>query len=303
MKRILSILCVIFPSLLLVSAHAQMLQTIVNFGPPRVLSYIGPGDKFSGAAGWWGFRAYNAAYAAAGGNAIILCTPADAACETETVGANGKLVLGTVGATCNNVSTICTIKELFDQSGNSANCTQATIASRPTFVVNDVSSLPGMHFGGSAFYACSPTVVTASSPATTIAQIISLPNVSTVYTIAGWGPFPRGNGLERFLTMNSTGPIWCVGLDGSCPGTLTATTSPASLAAGYDGSNLQFNLNGTTASTSVGSLNTSSGNFFIGATPPGNVQPLTGDLGEVGLWNSYNATNIANVISNMQGFW
>lgn len=56
--------------------------------------YSGPGDAVSGWTGWYGLRAYNAAYAAAGGNAIIVRAVAGAnagTTKTITFLANGNL--------------------------------------------------------------------------------------------------------------------------------------------------------------------------------------------------------------------
>ena len=87
---------------------------------PRTLAsgaaYTGPGDIVSGAAGWWGLRAYNAAQAAAGVAAVQL---------TDSTGSNNADIhllsngqLNTSDPFFSSFSAPYTIGTLYDQSGN-----------------------------------------------------------------------------------------------------------------------------------------------------------------------------------------
>jgi hypothetical protein len=121
--------------------------------------YIGPGDLIPGATAWWGLRAYNAAYAASLGKIVNVCTPADATCADVKSDAAGNFnIAGTPSLTCNNSTSICTIKTLYDQTG-ALNCdngspnfpcdvTNATIANRPILVLNCLGTLPCMGLNG-----------------------------------------------------------------------------------------------------------------------------------------------------------
>lgn len=138
-RRLLLILSawLLFGGLVCLS-QAQVPMTGAGKGVPGgTVGYQGPGDIVSGATAWWGLRGYNAAYV---GNAANICTPLDAVCLDVTIvaGALNTTTLGTLA--CNNLTTICTIKTLYDQSGTNScggspcNLAQATIASRPTYV-------------------------------------------------------------------------------------------------------------------------------------------------------------------------
>jgi hypothetical protein len=110
-------------------------------------AYVGPGDIAS-AYMWWGVRAYNTAYANAGGKAINLCTPADAACADISVTSAGVLNAAQITSlgTCNNSTNLCLVKTFYDQSGSthcySAACdeTQSTFANQAILVVPGASN-------------------------------------------------------------------------------------------------------------------------------------------------------------------
>lgn len=109
-------------------------------------AYTGPGDVVSGAYAAWSFRAYNAAYATALGKIANICTPSDASCADVHSDTSGNFNLAGSGLTCNNSTSICTVKTLYDQSGNT-NCTSsvacdvtnATISNRPVLLQNAVN--------------------------------------------------------------------------------------------------------------------------------------------------------------------
>lgn len=121
-------------------------------------SYAGPGDVV--ALKWWvGLRAYSAA--TAGAAALNICSESggvDVTCEDELTSATtGKLVLGTIGATCSSVT--CTVKIWYDRTGNNAcasapcNFTQTTVADRATFLITGcpgTSGQPCASFNGSS---------------------------------------------------------------------------------------------------------------------------------------------------------
>jgi hypothetical protein len=89
-RRWIAALCFYLASL---AAQAQMMPDIVNAGPPPASGYVGPGDVVSGATGWYGLRAYSAAYAAAQGKAVNLRRASDnTQCDFDvaTTGALGN---------------------------------------------------------------------------------------------------------------------------------------------------------------------------------------------------------------------
>lgn len=110
--------------------------------------YVGPGDLQAFPL-WGGLRAFSAA--TAGTKAANVCNVADVICaDMSTDATTGNLVITTIGGSSCAVVT-CTIKTLYDKSGNNLDFTNTTIATRPTLVVNCVNSLPCMAFNGSQF--------------------------------------------------------------------------------------------------------------------------------------------------------
>lgn len=109
--------------------------------PTAAASYVGPGDVVA-MTFWVGMRAYSAA--TRGTKAVNICSETggvDVTCEDElTSAATGKLVLGTVGATCGSIT--CTVKTFYDQTGNNfcssaaCNFTQTTVANRAAFNIS-----------------------------------------------------------------------------------------------------------------------------------------------------------------------
>jgi hypothetical protein len=125
-----------------------------NCGSP---SYTGPGDC-SGCnttpVMWGGLFAYSAAKR--GSAAVNACNSTggvDVGCgDLSTDATTGKLVAATIfGITCPGAN--CTVKILYDQSGNT-NCggsacdlSQSTVATRPTLDANCIGTLPCMNWG------------------------------------------------------------------------------------------------------------------------------------------------------------
>lgn len=128
----------------------------VSGGP----TYVGPGDIVSGAAMWWGLRAYNAAYAVGGANpAIDLVDQAGANPITINILSNGALDLASVAAwvTAHSVTTILVAK-WYDQTGGGFHLLQGTNANRPLLVLSGLGINPVVQF----VQASSTTVVASS---------------------------------------------------------------------------------------------------------------------------------------------
>lgn len=111
------------------------------------ISYVGPGDSVSGAAAWYGMRAYNAAYATGSNPAITIRRASDNTTATIDILMTGKMAVATATAFC--ASTTCYVTEAFDQSGHGLNLTQPTAANQPGFSLSCAGSQPCMTFSGS----------------------------------------------------------------------------------------------------------------------------------------------------------
>lgn len=160
------------------------------------VAYVGPGDLDTFSA-WWGLRGYATAYA---GNAANICTPLDAVCLDVTI-VSGNLNTTTLGTlACNNSTTICTAKTLYDQTGNGNDVTQATSGLRPVYIA------PGAANG------CTTTAFPCLSLTRASAQRLrgTITTVTQPYTISGvakrtgsttsFNPVIAGNGFGLFFT-------------------------------------------------------------------------------------------------------
>lgn len=100
-----------------VSAHAQLTMTGVGgaFGGGAA-AYQGPGDVASGAAAWWGFRAYNVAYATGSNPAAIIDRLSDHTTQTINILNTGYFDAASAATFC--AATTCVVNQLYDQTGN-----------------------------------------------------------------------------------------------------------------------------------------------------------------------------------------
>ena len=172
-------------------------------GSPAPGGYVGPGDVTTFSA-WWGLRGYNTAYS---GNAANICTPLDALCLDVAIvaGALNTTTLGTLA--CNNTTTICTVKTLYDQTGNGNSVTQATIATRPKYVAPGAANgcpttlLPCMSFAGTV------TNQFLRGTITTINQQFSISAVvERSADTSSFNPYLTGGGFGGYF-LNSTNNV------------------------------------------------------------------------------------------------
>lgn len=135
-------LFITMPSMLKNTFIAMPMLMMGVGGPatPTVAGYTGPGNIVASPNSWYGFRAFSSADR---GNILMnVCNVADVVCaDLSSDATTGALVISSIGGSSCSVVT-CTIKTMYDRSGNGYNITQATIASRPTLVVSCVNSLP-----------------------------------------------------------------------------------------------------------------------------------------------------------------
>src|SRR4051812_39897639 len=95
-------------------------------------TYTGPGDIASGAAAWWGLRAYSTA--SIGSNAIRLREDGGNTEQDFTTIAGGGLNLAAISAFKGGANLFVT--KLYDQTGNGRDQIQATAGEQPPFTLN-----------------------------------------------------------------------------------------------------------------------------------------------------------------------
>lgn len=274
-------------------------------------SYQGPGDIAPGALGFWSCgRAYNDAYATA---QSPLCTVVDtttglASC-TFNVGTNGYAnltALVCVGNTL-SVTTFCTVthlgcsvSEMFDQSGNGLNATQASLVDMPAFTLNAQNSLPcpaGTNTTGTVL-TTSPLIRGAPYSMEAVAERTGA--VTTPQTIVGSATTGNLNPAAVLTFTNVSGQVSIdngatinlTGVTESAPHALIAVSSASDpLFAADSGSNTSASDNGTnTIHFSVHLMNNSS------VTVPFR----DGYLCEAAIWPSDLNTDYTSILANMR---
>ncbi len=257
-------------------------------------SYTGPGDLWSGAAGWWGLRAYNRATALAGANACQVKRNSDNAVLDIRVLATGGLDRVSLAAFL--VSTTGTITRLYDQSGNGHDMILQT-ANAALVLQNAIGLLPGIHFAGNSGYASACSPPSGLNPRTLLlqtSQVITSSDCTALYHGGNTNGHRSAIGTHSGNWLFECTNIFVTG------GTASAVQA---IAAGYDGVNGFINVNGSRASNTI-SINTDPDSLWLGFLNVfGGINWLTGDVFEAAIYDSVDATKEAAVIANMQTYY
>lgn len=260
--------------------------------------YVGPGDVsgWSTAASWSGLRAYSNSTAAAGANAVQVCTAADALCTNIRVTSTGGLSAADITtSTC--TGTACTIKTWYDQTGNGKAYTQATISARAMFHVSCISALPCADFNGTtAFYHV--TGYGISQPLSINIAVIH-PNVpdfsqlfgddqpitATAATTFFFDPTPSAGMIASSGQLNLSPPF----------STWEGFTSV------FNGASSIFDINGsqTTGTVGAGGITDAQLSGYGNSAS----RQLTGSVFEFGIWASAkNGTQISALNANQHAY-
>jgi hypothetical protein len=169
-----------------------------GFGSGGVLgragvSYVGPGDAASGAAGFWGTHAYSKA--TAGTNAEDVIRASDSTTSAFKTLANGAFDVAGLTAFLN--ATTGKTSKFYDQTGGGHPASQTTDANRPSAAVNGT---------GSAFNGTSTFLDCGNAAAL---------NPTTAFTFAAWVMTTTIGTTEWFLARddNTLGRAFALGCD------------------------------------------------------------------------------------------
>jgi Concanavalin A-like lectin/glucanases superfamily len=257
-------------------------------------AYAGPGDIVSGAAAWWGLRAYS--IASIGGNAIRLRRDSD----------NGEQDFATVTGGGLDLSAIASFKgaanlfvaKLYDQTGQGNDLLQATAANQPGFVLSGLGSLPIMTFDGSASRMQAAGIINGTShyPFTITSFISRTSGAATQSTIL-YGP--TGSDQMRFETTADTASYYAGTLQsGTC-----SDDDYHSLIGVFDGASSNLYADAASISSANPGVTTFNGNPALGDAPGFSVFFL-GKIQEVGFWGSaLTGTNVSNISTNQHSYW
>lgn len=283
------------------SANAGQLSLLGAGGKTGAAAYVGPGDVVSGALLYYGLRGYNAADSGAAAN---VCLPSDTTCADVTVSA-GNLVVPAGLSTCNNSTVLCTIKTWYDHSGALActgaacNITQATIASRASFII------PGAANG------CSSTASYCAgfTASTNYVSSAAVSGLTAPYTLSSVAVRTSGTGYSALLAFNTGNDTLYYG-NGAGKADLFAGADH--LANQTDGSwhAIQALSNGASSSLNIDGVQTTftatarNLSNLAGLGTDGVGDPLTGKISELIAWPSaISAGNITAMNSNQHTYW
>jgi hypothetical protein len=259
-------------------------------GPTAPLThFVGPGDIVSGAAAFYGLRAYNAAYATGSNKAINVRRASDNTTMDILILANGNLDVAT--ATTFLAATTGYITEWYDQSGNGNHMVQATAGTQPQLLLTGANGLPTVAANGSQ------NLATIGSPASgaTVYTIVAVAERTGAFTTFG-GILASGGGSFFYNATNAV-----VLYEGTLA--VTGVASDSVLHA------MQFIANDPSSFINVdgGSTPTGSAGGNVFGSPAslffGN-NPATANISEAGIYAAaFNSTQVANMRANMKAFW
>lgn len=251
--------------------------------------YTGPGDIVASALGWWGLRAYNAAYATGSNPAADVCDVAvGTTCSTINIKSDGSFDAATAAASA-ACTVACSVKTLYDQSGGGNNLIQSIVANRPVLSFSCIGSLPCMIFASHGLQKLMS--VTQAQPFT-ISSVAERTGSFTSFNFIG--PVADGNGLY-FANAADTAETYC----GS--GITKAATDGAfhALHSICNGASSVIDVDNSTTTGNAGS-GTNTANPTFGDT--GNA--YVGHATEMGWWGSaFSAGNITSMSANQHAYW
>ena len=268
---------------------------------PLGCSTGGPGDCVTGAVAWWGFRGYNSAYS---GKAANICLPLDATCVDVSI-SGGNINVGTITTLgCNNTTTICTVKILYDQSGALAcagsmacDVTNATIGSRPVLTLSALNSIPCATFTNSSSILISTNALTLAQPFTFSSVAERTSNFTSQQDIIGSGSaaiYLGWSNMASTAQLDSGNPIPAAAADSAfhaLQGVVNGATPASSIT-----------VDGTTTTGSSGSNAFSAASINVGGLF--NTAVFGGIACEAGIWPSaFNSTQLSNMNNNQHAYW
>ncbi len=316
MRKLIAIAVTLF-ALGCVAARAGTLLLLgAGVGAPGPAAYSGPGDVQSGALFWYSCsRAYNLAWATGHGNLCTLRRASDAATCTYTAASDGSADLTvatpctgstTVTAFCN--ATTCTVAGVFDQSGalgctGSAACDlpAPTAARQPAFTFSCVNSHPCIN----------PNNETSGGLQSTSTLATRAQSFTFIYAAERTGAFTTTQvifttGSTTTAAVSYRNSTNTAGMSSGSTATWTASDSAFhALAAVFAGASSIGYTDGTATSGLSAGTNSAGGNANLTLGNASTLaNPMTGYIGEVGLWpGTLNSTQVKAQCTNQRVWW
>lgn len=266
---------------------AQLSSTGAGKKASPAAAYSGPGDVVASAAAWYGLRAYSTADR--GNRLMNVCNVADVACaDLSSDATTGALVISTIGGSSCSIVT-CTIKTMYDRSGNSYDVTQATIAQRPSLIASCVNSLPCARFNAANPFLTN-TGTASFNQVLTISTVDARKGATSTVTVV----FAMGGQVVFHVGANT------LGLFSAGTTTVTANDSVWHATQGvFNGASSVINVDGTGTTVNPGS---GGGTTIVQIGDA--VRTINFDFTEGGMWaSSFSAGNRTSMCQNQQAYW
>jgi hypothetical protein len=265
-------------------------------------SYTGPLDLSSGWAAWWGLRAASAA--TAGTKAANICNSGDANCADINTLSNGNFDVTTAqGAplNCGGTGGTCTIKTLYDKSGNARDLTQATAANRPTLA-----------FGCAGLGTGLPCMIFASGQVMLTANFFTLSQPLTLIDAANQTSNAAVNRIVIAGDIGTTVEVGYSSADNNVTCETGTTIQDISATDGSwfaaqclaNGTGSSITVNGTTTTFSGGTSGPSGQKLSMGTTNSLTTGTFVGKVAEGGIsTTAFTSGNLSSMNSNIRTYW
>ena len=274
-------------------------------GPGKVasVSYTGPADIVASPTACYSLRACSSALR--GHAAINVCNVSDVTCaDLLTDATTGALDVTTIGGSSCSIIT-CTVKIVYDQTGNGNDFTQTTIANRATLSVSCNGSLPCLVFASGDVY-----LKTGFNSATNIAQPLTLNTVvkdTGSSTVDSGGIIVAWDGVKPSGMWSNDGSANLIEIYFSAGSALsvTATNNAWHIFTGVahgPSPNSNMNVDGTDHTGGVGTYVFSQADVYLGSDNYGSS--FIGQMTEVVIWPSaLSSGNITSLCHNQYSYW
>ncbi len=263
-------------------------------------AYAGPGDVLSGAIGYWGMRAYNAAYI--GGNAIQLVDGSGLSFTNITTVAGGGLDETAIQTFLTNHGGTGYVDILYDQIGTK-HLIQGAVSKMPTIQQSGIGSRSTLKFvaASNQLLLCSATNYVEAQPFT----FSVVCNRTSAIATNGCVAVVSSSGGDAIYYRAAAGALF---IDAGLVNTVTAGVSDAawlSVQALFNATSSTSTVNGTSSgTTSTGTqalVSTNSATIGNDGTGGGYFE---GQIAEFGIWPGNNSGSFAGLTTNQKtSFW
>lgn len=270
------------------------------------MAYTGLGDIVSGADGYWGLRGYNGAFSGAVAN---ICDSATGLVCADATWASGTLTFPLIGGVaCNNVTNICQVKILYDQSGKNAcagpcDITVATAGRRPSLIIAAVANgCPSDAVPCMSFVRASQQCLSKSGAYTQVQPIGVILTANRTGTTSSAQPTVTIGGLS-FGWSNAANTARITAGTAANVGSVNDATWHAMQGVWSDVVGT-FSADGVTTAGANGTNEPLASNIILGAaTTSCASNAFDGKAVEFGIWPSDITASIAAFNTNQHAYW